>query len=434
MEENFVTKEFIKPLSGDIVIPADKSISHRSLIIGVLTKGKLKVENFLTSADCLATLNIIKKLGAEVNFVDDKTIEIDAANCFKKPDTELDCQNSGTSMRLLAGILAGCNFKSTLTGDLSLSKRPMGRIIEPLTLMGAKINSNENKAPLEFLPSELHTIEYKSKIASAQVKSCILLAGLNAKGPETAVIEPYLSRNHTEKMLEYFGADIRTQKIEEGFKISLEKSVLEPKNIVVAGDISSAAFFMAAALTVPGSDIIIRNVGVNETRSGIIDVLLEMNADIEILDKKLLSNEYVADIRVKYSENLRPVEIKGEIIPRLIDEIPVLAVLMSQANGQSRVSDAQDLRNKESDRIRSLVQELSKIGVNIKETADGFTVEGKTLLSGDCELEAHHDHRLAMSFFVAGLIARKTFLIKGFRWVETSFPNFLQLMYKIGYN
>ena len=298
----------------------------------------------------------------------------------------------------------------------------MKRVILPLELMGAKFKHNDFKAPLTIIGRELFPIDYKLPISSAQVKSCVLLAGINTYGV-TKVTEPSLSRNHSERMLEYLGADISVR----DNVISVKKSILEPRNISICGDISSAAFFMVAAAIVPNSDIILRNVGLNPTRTGIIDVLNEMGADIEILDYKIVCNEEIGDIRVRYSE-LKGITIEGDIIPRLIDELPVIAVLASQAQGQTIIKDASDLRNKESDRIKCLVSELQKIGVDIEETFDGFIVNGKKTIDGGVDVECYHDHRLAMSLYVAGLIANKPICINEFQWVDISFPEFLKFM------
>lgn len=409
-------------LKGEIVIPADKSISHRSAMFASLACGVTEVKNFSMGADCLSTLGIIKALGCEAEFISEKHLRIDSKNAFKKDVYRLDCGNSGTSMRLFSGILAAREMESTLFGDESLSARPMKRVITPLELMGAKIKHNNYRAPLVIKGQELFPIDYKTQIASAQVKSCILLAGLNTYG-ETKVTEPYVSRNHTEKMLEYLGADI----VVDGNKVKIKKSKLEPKEISVCGDISSAAFFLVAGAIVPNSDIILKNVGLNPTRTGIIDVMQQMGADIEILNYETVSNEEVGDIRIKTSD-LKAVTIEGEIIPRLIDELPVIAVLASQADGQTVVKNAGDLRNKESDRIKCLVSELLKIGVDIEETEDGFIVNGKTALTGGCNVMCYHDHRLAMSLYVAGLICQNPVCIEEFQWVDISFPEFLPLM------
>ena len=416
------TVKKINSLKGEVSIPPDKSISHRSAMFAALTGGIVEVNNFSQGADCISTLNIVKALGCDVEFLGDKHIKIDASNAFKKDVYNLDCGNSGTSMRLFSGIVASRESETTLFGDESLSKRPMKRIITPLELMGAKIKHNQFRAPLLIKGAELFPIDYKSPIASAQVKSCILLAGLNTYG-ETKVTEPYLSRNHTEKMLKYLDADIETC----GTVSKIRKSQLTPKNLSVCGDISSAAFFMVAAAIVPGSDVILKNVGLNPTRTGIVDILLKMGADIEILNQRLECNEEIGDIHIRYS-SLKSVTIEGEIIPRLIDELPVIAVLATQAEGTTIVKDASDLRNKEADRIKCLVAELKKIGADIEEKPDGFIINGKTKLKGDAEVECYHDHRLAMSLYVAGLVCDKPVLIKEFDWVNISFPEFLSLM------
>ncbi len=412
-------------LKGSIVIPPDKSISHRSAMFAALTNGCVEVENFSTGADCLSTLNIIRTLGCEVEFIEEKHIKINAKNAFKNTSYNLDCGNSGTSMRLFSGIIASRNIEAKLFGDESLSKRPMKRIITPLELMGAKIKHDHYRAPLFIQGRELFPIDYKLPIASAQVKSCILLAGLNTYG-ETKVTEPHISRDHTERMLKYFGADITTDKN----TTKIKKSTLVPRNIKICGDISSAAFFMAAAAIVPNSEIIIKNVGLNHTRTGIIDVMQKMGADIEILNSDKICNEEAGDIKITYSD-LTGTTIEGEIIPRLIDELPVIAVLATQAEGKTVVKNAQDLRNKESDRIKCLVSELQKLGAQIEETPDGFVIEGKQQLKGGTDVECYHDHRLAMSLYVAGLISQEPIVINDFQWVNISFPEFESLMNRL---
>ncbi len=409
-------------LNGTIEIPADKSISHRAIIFSSLAKGKSTIKNFSNGQDPYSTLKVFQNLGVEIT-ENEGIITVNSTGNLSAPNQNLDCGNSGTTMRLLSGILAGQNFNSTLIGDVSLSKRPMKRVIEPLSLMGAQIESNDFSAPLKFFGSKLHSIAYKSKIASAQVKSCILLAGLNVENGITTVTEPFVSRNHTEIMLKAMGAKIKTN----GTTVSIEKSKLSPIEIVIPGDISSAAYFIVSALITPNSDIILKNVGLNQTRTGILDVVTQMGADLEILDERTICGEKVGDLRVKYTKDLKACNISGEIIPRLIDEIPVIAVLATQADGQTRISDAQDLRNKESDRISALVNELKKLGAKIEETPDGMIIEGKTALSGNCEVETYHDHRLAMSLYVAGFICNKEILINEFEWVNISFPTFLNL-------
>ena len=417
-----MNKKVSKPkicLKGELTIPSDKSVSHRAVIFSSLAKGTSVIKNFSKGQDPLSSLEICKKLGILAEFKDN--LYITSSGKLNTSKTDLYCGNSGTTMRLMAGILAGQNFNSILTGDESLSKRPMKRIITPLSLMGAKINSNNEKAPLKIVGQSLHGINYSSPIASAQVKSSILLAGLFADN-KTTVTEPYLSRNHTELMLSYMDADISIN----GLSVTVAKSELTPKVIEISGDISSAAYFIAAALIVPDSEIILKNVGLNPTRTGLLDVLKKMGADIEILDKQTISNELTGDLRIKYSD-LTGCIIEGDIIPRLIDEIPVLAVVATQAQGQTVIKDAQDLRNKESDRIKTIVTELKKLGASIEETPDGMIINGKINLQGGVEAETYHDHRLAMSLYVAGLVCKKEILIKDFDWVNISMPEFDEL-------
>ena len=420
-----ITVNKSKKLRGIIEIPADKSITHRAFMFSSLTKGEMKVSNYSKGADCMSTLKIIEKLGCEIKFINDKEVLVNAKNALKAPLTPLDCGNSGTTTRLMMGLLAGQKFNTKLFGDISLSKRPMKRVIEPLELMGTRFIHNNYKLPLEIIASDLNGINYVSPLASAQVKSCLLLAGLNAKG-ETIFTEPYKSRNHTELMFEYMGADIKIN----NNSASIKNSQLNPTDINVCGDISSAAFFIVAALITPDSDITIQNVGINETRSGIIDVLKAMNGDIEILNERTISNEKVADIRARYS-SLKATTIEGAIIPRLIDEIPVIVIAATQAEGTTIIKDAQDLRNKEADRISAVTNEFKKLGADIIEKNDGFIVNGKTELLGDCEIECYHDHRIAMSAYTAGLICKKPIKINEFQWVDISFPEFLNLHSKI---
>lgn len=409
-----------KGLKGSVTIPSDKSISHRAIMFTSLARGKSVIKNFSKGQDPLSSLKVCKTLGIDAEFINEELI-VKSKGILSAPQTQLDCGNSGTTMRLMSGILAGQNFNSTLIGDESLSKRPMKRVIEPLSLMGAKIESNEFKTPLKIYGQNLQPINYVSKLASAQVKSCILLAGLNIDG-QTSFTEPYVSRNHTEIMLKYMGANISVNNT----TVTIEKSELEPKTIEICGDISSAAYFIVAGLIVPNSKIILKNVGLNPTRTGIIEVAEKMGGNIEILDKRNISGEDVGDIQISYS-NLNACTIEGEIIPRLIDELPVIAVLATQAKGTTIIKDAQDLRNKESDRIKAVVTELKKIGADIEETPDGFIINGKTNLKGDTEVETYHDHRLAMSLYAAGLICDKPIRINGFEWVDISFPEFDKL-------
>lgn len=419
-----MNKKVIKPekgLKGKITIPPDKSISHRAVIFSSLANGTSVIKNFSTAQDPKSSLEICKSLGVKAEFKNNNELYITSSGKLTSPIDTLYCGNSGTTMRLVAGVLAGQSFNSVLTGDESLSNRPMQRIITPLSLMGAKIISNNGRSPLEIYGRNLHGITYSSPISSAQVKSSILLAGLFAEG-KTTVTEPYLSRNHTELMLSYMGADISIN----GLSVSVSQSELISKIIEISGDLSSAAYFIAAALLVPNSEIILKNVGLNPTRTGILDILEKMGADIEILNKHTVSNEVTGDLRVKYSE-LKACKIEGDIIPSLIDEIPILAVIATQAEGQTVIKDAQDLRNKESDRIKAVVTELKKLGAAIEETTDGMIIHGKTDLKGGIELETYQDHRIAMSLYIAGLLCPKEILIRNFDWVNISFPQFDEL-------
>lgn len=409
----------IKGLKGEITIPPDKSVSHRAVMLTSLACGKSVINNFSQGADCRTTLEIFKQLGVTINEIDSNTIEIISDGHLKKSYANIYAGNSGTTTRLLSGILARQNFDSIITGDESLSKRPMKRIIEPLSLMGAEIESADGHLPLKIKGKHLQGINYTYSGSSAQVKSCVLLAGLGAEGV-TTYKEQYISRNHTELLLEFMGAKIENQNDE----IKIFPSVLEAKNIEVVGDISSAAFFITAGLIIPNSDITIKNVGINPTRSGILDIINRMGGDIKLLNQRTISNEQCADINVQYDDSLKGCVIEGKDIPRLIDELPIIAILASQADGQTIVKDAGDLRNKESDRISCLVHELNKIGINIAETSDGFIISGKNKIKGGVELESYHDHRLAMSFYIAGLISEHEIAINGFEWTNVSFPEF----------
>lgn len=413
----------IYPLKGEITVPADKSISHRAVILAALAKGKSVIKNFSKGKDPITSLNVCRALGIKAELKNDLTIVSDGK--LFQPQNDLDCQNSGTTMRIMTGILACQNFNSVLIGDKSLSKRPMKRIIQPLSLMGADIISDNNHAPLKISGHNLFGINYSSHIASAQVKSAVLLAGLNASG-KTVYTEPCVSRDHTERLLKYMGAYISSK----GNTITIEKSDLNACNIEICGDISSAAFFIVSALIVPNSNIILKNIGLNPSRTGIIEIAQKAGADIKILDKREVCNEPAGDIQVKYS-HLKGFILKGDIIPKLIDELPVIAVLATQAEGTTIIKDASDLRNKESDRISCIVSELKKLGANIEETPDGFTIQGRTKLKGGCEVQSFYDHRMAMSLFVAGLICENPITIKGFEWVNISFPEFEQLFANI---
>lgn len=420
-----IIKKAAKGLRGEVTIPSDKSISHRAVMFASLAKGRSVIRNFSNGQDPHSSLKLCSTLGVEYKFSNGELI-LTSSGHFNAPVSELDCGNSGTTMRLMTGILAGQSFNSVLKGDESLSKRPMKRVIEPLSLMGAEINSVDGHAPLLVNGSHLSGIKYTSKLASAQVKSCILLAGLFADG-KTVFTEPYVSRNHTELMLKFMGADLKVS----GTSVSIAKSSLNPIELDVCGDISSAAYFIAAGLIVPDSKIILKNVGLNPTRAGILEVVEKMGGNIRILDKREQAGEDVGDLEINYTEQLKGCVIEGDIIPRLIDELPVIAVLATQAEGETIVKDAGDLRNKESDRITAVVTELKKIGADIEEQNDGFVIFGKTCLSGGCEVETYHDHRLAMSLYVAGLVCKKPLQINAFEWVNISFPEFDNLFCKL---
>lgn len=420
------------PLSGEITIPPDKSITHRALILSALLKDKIKIKNISLGNDCLNTLKIFQQLGIKYEFINKRDIIVDSSKGFDlSKNFVFDCGNSGTTTRLLAGLFSSIdNLKCKMIGDDSLSTRPMKRIIEPLSQMGAKINSNDFKLPLEIKGQNLKPITYHSKIPSAQVKSSIILAGLNTEG-KTKTYEDVLSRNHSEIMLKYLGANIKTGKDKQGFYVEIEKSKLIPKDIEITGDISSAAFFMVMGAIVKNSEILIKNVGINQTRSGIIDVFKKANVNFKLLNERLISNEPVADILVKYSSNIKPITLEGDIIPRLIDEIPILSLLMLKAKGKSIVKDAKDLRNKESDRIKQVVETMMKLGIEAKEFDDGFEITGCDKIEKEIKLNTHLDHRLAMSYFVLSLINEKPTTIEGFECINTSFPEFMELFKRL---
>ncbi|MGN0192315.1 MAG: 3-phosphoshikimate 1-carboxyvinyltransferase [Candidatus Gastranaerophilaceae bacterium] len=417
----------VKTLKGTIVVPGDKSVSHRAVMFSALTRGKSLISGLSTGKDCRSTIDVIRQSGCTVDFIDDTTVEVSSDGILKKSEKPLYCGNSGTSMRLFSGIFAGQNFETVLTGDDSLSKRPMKRVIEPISAMGAKILHRDFKAPLNIFGGNLHGINYVSKIASAQVKSAVLAAGLFAEG-ETSFTEPFRSRNHSELMLKYLGADIEQK---SDVTTVIRKSGLIPQNIEVCGDISSAAYFIVAALITPGADILIKNVGVNSTRTGILDVVKAAGGNLEILNERILSSEPVADLRVKYTENLKATVVSGSLIPRLIDEIPVIALLAALSDGQTVIKDAEDLKNKESDRIKSTVAQLSAIGADIVATDDGMIINGKKSLEGGVSVDSGKDHRTAMTLYTAGLVCRKSLEIRDFEWVDISFPEFERLMSEI---
>lgn len=417
-----------KSVKGEIAVPGDKSISHRSIMLGSIAEGVTTVRGFLRGEDNLATLNAFRLMGIAVHD-DGEVLRIEGKglNGLAEPSDVVDCGNSGTSIRLLTGLLAGQRFFSVLTGDQYLRKRPMKRVVEPLSRMGADIRGREggSKAPLAITGRELAGISYASPVASAQVKSAILLAGLYSSG-ETTVTEPHLSRDHSERMLRYFGADITT--FDGGVTVRGGRN-LRGGEIDVPGDISSAAFFMVAGLIVPGSELLIKGVGVNPTRTGIIDVLLGMGGSLELLNEREVSGEPVADILVK-SSRLRGIEIGGDVVPRAIDEFPVIAVAAALAEGRTVVRDARELRVKETDRIAAMAKNLRAAGADITETEDGMEINGVERLHG-CSVDSFGDHRIAMSMLIGGLAASGTVTVSDTECIATSFPNFIALLEQV---
>lgn len=415
-------------LKGEITVPGDKSISHRAVMFGALSKGTTEVTNFLQGADCLSTIDCFRKLGIDIeNTKKHILIHGKGLHGLKESKIQLDTGNSGTTTRLISGILAGQNFRTTLTGDASICRRPMGRIITPLSEMGADIKSiNGNGcAPLEINPSTLHGIHYNSPVASAQVKSAILLAGLYAEGI-TKVTEPYLSRNHSEIMLNFFGANVTTKDT----TISIEpEPVLEGRKVVVPGDISSAAYFIAAGLITPDSEILIKNVGSNPTRDGILKVCKAMGGNIEVLNRNDTNGEPTADLLVK-SSKLHGTTIEGAMIPTLIDEIPIIAILACFAEGTTVIKDAAELKVKESNRIDVMVNNLSLMKADITGTEDGMIIHGGKPLEG-ATIESNLDHRIAMSFAIAGMNANGTTTIINSDCVNISYPAFYEDLQKL---
>lgn len=417
-----------KTLKGEITPPADKSISHRAVMFGSLADGVSIVKNFLWAKDPISSLNAMRSLAVQIHINESKEIIINGKGLYslKEPENIIDCGNSGTTIRLLSGILSGQSFLSVLTGDESLRSRPMRRIIEPLTKMGAVIfgRQQDRYPPLVIKGGKLKGIKYSMPVATAQVKSAILLAGLYADR-ETVVTEPYKSRDHTERMLKSMGVQLNI----EGNSVVVypPDKELNPFEITVPNDFSSAAFFIAAACLVKNSEILIKNVCLNPTRTGMLDVLKEMGATIEILNKKEQSGEPVGDILCRGSDGLKAVNISGQIIPRLIDEFPVLCVLATQAEGNTLIRDAKELRVKESDRISAMTAELRKMGVQIEEFEDGVEIKGPCKLKG-AEVYSYKDHRIAMALSVAGLIAEGQTVIKEADCVDISFPEFYDLL------
>lgn len=409
------------PLKGELTIPGDKSISHRAVMLGAISQGTTSVTNFLRGADCLSTISCFRKMGIAI---EENPTEIlihgKGLHGLSAPETVLDVGNSGTTMRLLSGILAGQDFSSSLTGDASIRKRPMKRVITPLSLMGASIESipGNGCAPLAIQGMPLTGIHYQSPVSSAQVKSCVLLAGLYADST-TKVTEPFVSRNHSELMLRSFGAEIQT----EGTTVSVQPDpLLTGQKVEVPGDISSAAYFIAAGLLIPGSEILIKNVGINPTRDGILRVCRAMGADIEILNEQEHCGELTADLLVRHSA-LKGTVIEGGMIPTLIDELPVIAVMAAFAEGTTIIRDAQELKVKESNRLDIIVHHLKEMGADVTPAPDGMVIRGGKPLTG-AVLDSHMDHRIAMSFAIAAMAGNGETEILNSDCVSISYPDF----------
>ena len=415
-------------LRGCVTVSGDKSISHRALLLGALAEGPSLITGVLPSADCRATLNCLRALGIRIQAHNATTLTVHGRGLrgLEAPAAPLDCIRSATTMRLLTGALAGQPFTSTLTGDRQLLRRPMGRVVEPLRRMGASIEDTSGHGPLTLNGRPLHGIAHELSVASAQVKSALLLAGLTADGP-TVVCQPGPARDHTERMLAAMGADIQTS----GLTVTLRPaSRLAPLSLAVPGDVSSAAFLLVAAALVPDSDVTVTGVGVNPSRTGLLDVLRGMGGDISVSNQHNTCGETVGNVTTRTSD-LRGVTIEGDTVVRMIDEFPVLAVAATQAHGTTVVRDANELRVKETDRIKAVVQELGTLGAQIEARTDGFVVEGPTPLHGET-VRSHGDHRLAMALAVAGLVADGEVIIQDMHCVEDSFPGFVERMQAIG--
>ncbi|MCX7715431.1 MAG: 3-phosphoshikimate 1-carboxyvinyltransferase [Clostridia bacterium] len=410
---------------GEITVPGDKSISHRAVMLGSICSGTTEIYNFLSGADCLATIDCFRKMGIDISVSEEKIIVFGKGlKGLSKPEQVLYTANSGTTTRLLCGLLAGQDFDTVITGDESIQKRPMRRVTEPLSLMGARIDGDF--CPLSIKGSPLHAITYNMSIASAQVKTAILLAGLYAEGT-TVVNEIEKSRDHTELMLSAMGADIRTN----GLSVSISGArKLQAQKFEVCSDISSAAFFMVLGAIMPNSEITLKNVGINGTRTGIIDVFRAMGANMRIENIRVINNEPVADITVSTSD-LKGTAISGDMIPRLIDEIPIIAVAAAFASGKTVIKNAEELKVKETNRIRAIVDEFKKCGIDITETDDGMIINGGKPVFG-ADFKSYNDHRMAMSLAVLAQMADGESSIDNISCVDVSFPGFFDVLYKIG--
>jgi 3-phosphoshikimate 1-carboxyvinyltransferase len=418
-------------LKGEIKIPGDKSISHRSVIISSIINDTIVIENFLFCDDCIRTLDILKIIGVKIEKINGNLIVYGKGiKSFREPDRILDVGNSGTTIRLISGVLSATNFMSILSGDKSINNRPMDRIIEPLSKMGAKIYGRENnsKAPLVIFGStHLEGKRFELQVPSAQVKSCILLAALNAEGA-TEIISPHISRDHTEKMLEYLGANINYN---SNYVKLIPGNKLSGRRIYIPGDVSSAAYFIVATMILKNSHTLIRDVGINPTRSYILEVLGRMGGKLIITNKRILNNEPVADIET-FSSELKSIKIEKEKIPLLIDEIPILCVAAAFADGKTVIRGAQELRYKESDRIKSIVSQFSRLGVNIREEKDGMIIDGNNDFQvGEGTVNSYGDHRIAMSLSILGLRSKGSVSILDSDCINTSFPGFKYNIKKI---
>ena len=421
-----------KSLKGELRVPSDKSISHRSVMLGSLNLGTTVIREFLRSEDCLNTLKAFKEMGVKVEELPDGTLKVEGRGkrSLKEPFNVLDLGNSGTSIRLIAGILAGQPFYSVLTGDQYLRKRPMDRIAVPLRAMGAEIYGRENGKypPLTVIGKEkLKGISYKSPKASAQVKSAVLLAGLFTDEP-VEVIEPAKSRDHTERMLRAYGVDVEV----EGLKVKLgrNRELKGEVEITVPADISSAAFFIVGALIAKGSQVVLKEVLLNPTRTGILDVVKRMGGRVEILNRRESAGEEVGDLLIESTPDLKGTVVEGEEIPRLIDELPVIALLATQAEGETVIRNAEELRVKESDRIKSTVENLKALGADAEELPDGMVIKGKSKLKGG-KVRTYGDHRVAMTFAIASLITEGPVELDDAKCVVTSYPTFFQDLKKL---
>ncbi|MEB2263756.1 MULTISPECIES: 3-phosphoshikimate 1-carboxyvinyltransferase [Priestia] len=421
-------KTNLSSLQGEISIPGDKSISHRAVMFGAMAEGKTTINHFLAGEDCLSTISCFEKMGVSIKR-EDEYVEVEGKGIegLSEPASILDVGNSGTTTRLMLGILAGVPFHTSLIGDESIAKRPMSRVTVPLRSMGAKIDGREHGqyTPLSTRGGALKAIHYHSPVASAQVKSAILLAGLHAEGT-TKVTEPFTSRDHTERMLRAFGVDVEV----DGTTVSIEGGQsLRGTDVYVPGDISSAAFFLVAGAIVPNSRIVLKNVGLNPTRTGIIDVLQQMGARLTISNERIQNGEPIGDLTIETSQ-LKGIEIGGDLIPRLIDEIPVIALLATQANGKTVIKDAEELKVKETNRIDTVATELSKLGASVTPTADGLIIEGKTALKSG-EVDSYGDHRIGMMLAVAAAIATGEVTLMRSEAIHVSYPTFFEDLDKL---